>query len=171
MASPIDVSAINFFTPIASFLLVFVVVYAILKKTEILGDNKPMNALVSFIMAIIFVSFSSMEAYVRNIVPWFAVLIVILFLVLLVAKFSTKDFDKMMTKGFAWIVVIIFLIAFLIVAINVFNPVFHPDRVLVSGENPQIVSQLIYFIFYSNWAGTILLLIVAAVVAYVITKK
>jgi hypothetical protein len=167
----IDVSGINFFMPIFSFLFVFIVIYAILFKTKVLGDNKFVNSLVSFIISIIFLSFSSMETYVRNIIPWFAVLVVILFLVLMVMMFSTKKYEDMMTKGFAWFVVAIFIIVFLIVAINVFNPVFHQDRILVSGDNPQVISQLIYFIFYSNWAGTILLLIIAAVVAWVITKK
>lgn len=173
MVTPIDLSAINFFTPIASFLFVFVVVYAILIKTEILGSNKGMNALIGFVMAVVFVSFSSLGTYVNNIIPWFIVLLVILFFILLVAKFTTKDFDKMMTKGFAWVVVIIFIIVFLIVAINVFNPVFHPDKILAqsSDSEPHAISQLIYFLFYSQWAGVVLLLIIAAIVAWYVTKK
>lgn len=167
----LDISGINFFMPVFSFLFVFIVIYAILFKTKVLGDNKFINSLVSFIMAIVFMSFSSMETYVRSVIPWFIVLVVILFLIMMVGMFSTKEWDKMFTKGFAWIVIVIFIVVFLIVAINVFNPIFHPDRVFVQGDNPQVFSQLIYFIFYSNWAGTILLLIIGAVVAWFISKK
>ena len=167
----IDISGINFFMPVFSFLLVFIVIYAVLWKTKVLGDNKFINSLVSFIMSIIFMSFSSMENYVTDIVPWFVVLIIILFLVLVVVMFTTQKSSEILTKGFAWVVVAIFIVVFLIVAINVFNPVFHQDRILVSGSQPLVVSQIIYFVFFSQWAGTVLLLIIAAAVAWVITKK
>ena len=68
----IDVSGINFFMPVFSFLFVFVIVYAILAKTKILGDNKFVNLVIGFIMAIIFMSFSSTELYVETIIPWAA---------------------------------------------------------------------------------------------------
>jgi hypothetical protein len=53
----VDISGIYNFMPIFSFLFVFVVVYAILAKTKVLGDQK-VNLLVGFIMAIIFMNFA-----------------------------------------------------------------------------------------------------------------
>jgi len=169
MATPLDISGIFLFMPVFSFLFVFVVVFAILAKTRILGEGG-VNLLISFIMAIIFMNFSSLELYVRTILPWFITLLVILFFVLLVAGFSTKSIDKMMTPAFAWVVVIIVLVVFLIAAIRVFNPVFHPDYGLVSGEKPEVISQAITLLFGSQVSGSILLLVVGAIVAWVLSK-
>ena len=40
--------------------------------------------LISFIVAVIFMSFSSLELYVQTILPWFIVLLIVVFLVLMI---------------------------------------------------------------------------------------
>lgn len=166
----IDISGIYFFMPVFSFLLVFLIVYAILARTKILGDSGFVNLLVSFIIAIIFMSFSSLELYVKTIIPWAVVLLVSIFLVLLIAGMSTKELDKIMTKKFGWFFIIILVIIFLIAAIKVFNPVFHPDLIITSGEGTSLVEQLTYSID-GRVAGTVLLIVIAGVVAWVLTRK
>jgi len=103
----IDISGIYFFMPVFSFLFVFLITYSILAKTEILGSSGFVNFFLSFIMAIIFMSFSSLDLYVQTIIPWFIVLFIIVFLVLLIAGLSTKDLSKIMTTSFAWVVIVI----------------------------------------------------------------
>lgn len=166
----IDISGIYFFMPVFSFLFVFLIVYAILARTKILGDSAFVNFLVSFIMAIIFMSFSSLDLYVKTIIPWSIVLFISVFLVLLIAGLSTKELDKIMTKGFAWIVIIILLIIFLIAAIKVFNPVFHPDLIITSGEGTSLVEQISYA-YGGKVFGTILLIVIAIIVSWVLTRK
>ena len=166
----IDISGIYFFMPIFSFLLVFLIVYAFLARTNFLGDSTFVNFLVSFIMAIIFMSFSSLDLYVKTIIPWFIVLFISVFLVLLIAGLSTKELDKIMTKSFAWIVIIILLIIFLIAAIKVFNPVFHPDLIITSGEGTSLVEQISYA-SGGRVFGTILLIVIAVIVSWVLTRK
>lgn len=168
----VDISGIYIFMPVFSFLFVFTVVYAVLANTKVLGESKFINLLVSFVMAIVFMSFSSMELYVRTIIPWFVVLLVVILLVLLIAGISTKDLGKIMTPGFAWVGVAILIIMFLIAAIRVFNPVLHPDLVVTSGNGPGpgIVPQIIY-LFSTQFGGTILLLVIAGIAAWVLTKK
>ncbi len=165
----IEITGINYFMPLFSFFFVVLIVYLILNKTKILGESNFLNFLVSFIMAIIFMSFSSIELYVRNIIPWFVVLLIIVFLVLFLAAFSTKDIDKIMTSKFAWAVMIILIIIFMIVAIQVFNPVFHPDKIITSGSGTA-GSQIINFFVNSRYTGTILLVIISAVLGWVVTR-
>jgi len=165
----IDISGLNFFIPILSFLFVFVVVYALLAKTKILGESKGILLLISFIIAVVFISFSSLELYVQTILPWFVVLAVVVFLVLLIAGMSTK-LDKIMTPTFAWIVVGVLIIIFLIAAIRVFNPVFHPDLGIASGEGTSMLEQIRDYMG-GKVVGSILLIAVAALVSWVITKK
>lgn len=167
----IDVTAINFFMPVFSFFFVFLVLYAILFKTNVLGADKWIYILISFIMAIVFMSFSSMELYVKTILPWFAVLIVIVFLVLVIAAFSTKDLGLIAKPAFGWFFVIVLAIIFLVAAIKVFNPVFHPDLIITSADGqPGVMAQIESFFVSSRWAGSILLIIITAIVAFVITR-
>ncbi|MFA5258688.1 MAG: hypothetical protein WC979_05125 [Candidatus Pacearchaeota archaeon] len=167
----LDISGLFFFMPVFSFLFVFVVVYAILAKTKVLGDQR-VNLLVSFIIAIIFMNFSSLDLYVRTILPWFVVLLVCLFLALVIIGFSTKDFEKMTTPGFAWVVVAILVIIFLIAAIRVFNPMFHPELgITTAGDGQQGVLVQIMSIFDSQVGGSVLLLIIGLIAAWVLTKK
>jgi len=166
----IDISGIYFFMPVFSFLFVFIIVYAILAKTKILGDSQFSNILVGFIMAIIFMSFSSLELYVQTIIPWFVVLFVIVFLVLLIAGLSTKDLDKIMSNKFAWMIIAILVIIFLVAAVRVFNPVFHPDLGITSGEGTSMIKQ-ISGTLGGRTAGTLLLLVIGGIVAWVVTRK
>ncbi|MDD5193900.1 MAG: hypothetical protein PHF67_04935 [Candidatus Nanoarchaeia archaeon] len=166
----IEITGINYFMPLFSFFFVLLIVYLILNKTKILGGSNFLNFLVSFIMAIVFMSFSSIELYVRNLIPWFVVLLVIVFLVLVLAAFSTKDIDKIMTSKFAWAVMIILIIIFLIVAIQVFNPIFHPDKIVTSGSSGTAGTQIINFFVNSKYTGTILLIVVAVILGWIVTK-
>ena len=174
MASELNIAGLYFFMPVFSFLFVFLIVYAILLKTKILGESKFVIALIGFVIAIIFMSFStanfSTDQYVRTIVPWFAVLLVCVFLVLVLAGLSTKDLGKIMTNKFAWIVISILIIIFIIAAIRVFNPVFNWTYGVSSGDSPQVISQ-IRDLFSNSVGGGILLAIVALLVAWVITRK
>ena len=167
----LDISGVFFFMPVFSFLFVFLITYAILAKTQILGEMNWINVFVSFILAIVFMSFSSAELYVRTVIPWFVVLVIAVFFILIIAGF-TKNLDTIMKPWFAWLIIIVLGIVFLVAAINVFNPVFHPDLIITGAESgPGVVEQFKDFISSSRVAGSFILLIVAGIVAWVVTKK
>lgn len=167
----IDISGIFIFMQIFSFLFVFLITYAVLLKTKVLGENNFINILVGFIMAIIFLSYTSLELYVQTLVPWFVVLLVCVFLVLLIGGFSSGKLENIMNKGFGWVVVVILIIIFLIAAIRVFNPVFHPDLIITSGEGTSLMEQIFSGTEGGQVFGIIVLLITAIAVAFVLTRK
>lgn len=166
----LNISGLLFFMPVFSFLFVFLIIFALLTKTKVVGESKFILVLISFIISIIFMSFSSAELYIRTILPWFVVLMVIVFLVLVIAMFSTKAWDKIFTPAFAWVIVGILILMFLIAAIYVFNPVFHPGLGITSGQGTSMIEQIRGYLD-GGVAGSILLLVVAIVVAWVVTKK
>lgn len=166
----LNISGLLFFMPVFSFLFVFLIIFALLTKTKVVGESKFVLVLISFIISIIFMSFSSAELYIRTILPWFVILMVVVFLVLIIAMFSTKAWDKILTPTFAWIVVGVLILIFLIAAIYVFNPVFHSDLGVTSGQGTSMIEQIRYYLG-GGVAGSILLLIVAVIVAWIITKK
>jgi len=166
----IDVSGLGFFAPIFIFLFVFVVVYALLTKTKIIGESDWIHLLISFIVAIVFISFSSMELFVRTIIPWFVVLFVALFLVLLLGFFSSKEWVPKSWLG--WIFIGLLGLIFLISAIRVFNPVFHSGLIVTSGSDygTTMWEQVIDFFISSKTAGSILFIIAAVVVSWILIK-
>tara|TARA_Y100000310_G_C20534860_1_gene740362 strand:+ start:507 stop:1016 length:510 start_codon:yes stop_codon:yes gene_type:complete len=167
----LDISGLYFFMPVFSFLFVFFIIYALLATSKVLGESKFVHILISFIVSVVFMSFSSAELYVRKVIPWFVILIVVVFLILMIAGF-TKNLEAFMKPWFAWVIIIVLGIIFLISAINVFNPVFHPDLVVTSSEaGPGVVQQFKDFLISSKVIGSIILLVVAVVVSWVVTKK
>ncbi len=167
----LDVSGLSFFMPVFSFLLVTFIVYAILLATKILGESKLFLGFVSVVLGVIFISFSSLELYVRTVTPWVAVLITVVFFVLLVGGFAGGKVDWIAKTWFGIIVVILVVLIFLIAAIRVFNPVLHPDLVITGGEDgPGIMVQLENFFLTSKWIGGVLILIVAVLVIWFLGK-
>jgi hypothetical protein len=49
-----DISGLTWFMPIFGFMFVFLIVYAILKKSAILGDNEFITIFTSFVIATMF---------------------------------------------------------------------------------------------------------------------
>jgi hypothetical protein len=164
----IDISGLYFFMPVFSFLFVFVIIYALLAKSKIIGESKGVLILISLIIAIVFMSFSSMELYVQTIIPWVVVLTIVIFFVLMLGMFTSKDWVPKSWLG--WIVVAVLILIFLIAAIRVFNPVLHPDLGITSGQGTSFIEQVRGYLG-GGIAGSVLLLIIAGIVAWVITKK
>ena len=69
--------------PIMAFMFVFLVIYALLAKTEILGGNTFIHFFVSFIIAIVFAMSPTATEFTIMTIPWIAVLLVVVLLILL----------------------------------------------------------------------------------------
>ena len=124
MAWELNLSGVSTFIPVFGFLLIFTVVYALLRKTKLLGENKFVSILISFAVAIIFLVSASAIEYVRVVTPWFAAFVIsLLFISLIVGllKGNVEDFFK--GKGFAWFVIIVLIVIFVFSAIYIFADV------------------------------------------------
>ncbi len=76
------------------FLLVFFIVFAVLEKTKLLGeDTKRLNALVAFVLGLIFVSVVYPTLVVSNLVLFLTIAMVVVFVAMLLWGFvaGTKD--------------------------------------------------------------------------------
>jgi len=167
-----DVSAITYFAPILAFLLVFVLMYAVLRRTEIVGESNFILLFTSFLIATVFVTAGSVRQVVLSVVPWFAVLLLALFFVLVLAGFIGKTED-IAGKGLGWVFVVGLILIFLVSAIKIFSSTFSPylpGPYFGAGGDPQTL-------FFLSWlysppiVGAILLLGVAAVVSWVLVRK
>lgn len=168
---PADISAIAFFAPIAAFLIVFIVSYAVLAKTKLLGENKWMLLFISFLIASIFVSAAGGRQYIQTIVPWFAVLFVSLFLLLLLIGLIGKKTESL-HKGIGIAFIIIFALVFLFSGFFVFSDIitpYLPGPGFGTGENLEATIALDW-LYSPRVAGAILLIIISAAVSWVLVK-
>ncbi|MBI2629908.1 hypothetical protein HYW76_02310 [Candidatus Pacearchaeota archaeon] len=157
----LDISGLSYFMPIFGFMFVFLIVYSVLAKTKILGEEKWINVFVGFIVAIIFAIMTPSREYVQTVIPWFAVLIVSLFLILVLVGLSQSKIDAIMKPWFVWVFIVVLILIFLISAINVFPFTFSAFWGNVTGF---VTTQ-------AKVTGAIILLIVAALTAWRITSK
>lgn len=150
-----SLSAFNWFVPIFAFLLVFIVIYALLKKTNILGGSEPIMLFISLILSAFFIVETKLVNFVVFSSAWFGVGVVGLFFLLVILAFLPgKEPLKFLTQNnwFSWAMLGIIIAFFVISAAYVFNGV----------VNWGIVKEW----FNSDWFGMILLLIIAAVVSW-----
>jgi hypothetical protein len=167
-----DISSFAYFAPIAAFLMVFIVVYAVFTKTKVLGESKYLNLFIAFIIATMFISVAGAREYVQTITPWIAILLVSLAFLLATLGFVGKPVESM-TKGigigFVVIMVIVFLVSALFVFSNVFGSIV-PGPGYGDGLEPKTV-------FFLNWLysptimGAIILILISAGVSWVLVKK
>ena len=135
------------YVEIFGFLLIFTLVYALLAKTKILGDNNFIHLFVSFIISILFVVVPPATKYITSITPWIAVFfVVVVFIVLTVTFISGKTkIEDVMNPGIAWAFVIIIIIILLISAIQLFHLFAGLEPLKQWALQPRIYTALILF--------------------------
>jgi len=150
-----------------AFLFVFLVTYALLAKTKILGGNTFIHAFVSFLIAIAFALSPSATEFTVMTIPWIAVMLVVLFCIILAFALVRGNIEDIVKSTVvAVILVIVVLVIFLVSALNVFGPFFAQYM-----PGPQQKPGLISFLINPSVLGGIIMIIIAAIASWVLTKK
>lgn len=168
----VDLSFINYFAPILAFLIVFIVMFALLLKLEIMKDHKWANIFVSFVIASIFVSSAGTRQLTLTIIPWFAVLVICLFLIVVLLSFMGKMSDST-SKGIGIAFLVLIGLVFLVSAFVVFNETlinYLPGEDFGNGDSNPAAINLLDWLYSPRIAGAILLIVIAAIVSYVLVK-
>jgi hypothetical protein len=165
-----DVSWLQEGMPIFGFILVFVLAYALIAKTKILGKSKAINTIISFILSIIFISFSQVRTFVTNVTPWFVVLLTGSFFFLMLIFFMVKEKPAAFTKP----ITIIFLILFALIIIFAIFYSFPSTQAYLPGESESGASEFLlsikHFILEKSFLNGLLLLVIAIIVGFIITR-
>ena len=159
MVSPANLGFIGFFLPIFAFLLVFIVIYALLQKTKVLGDNPAVSIFISFIMASFFIVDVQLVDFVTLTSTWSAVFIICFFLLFLILAFVPGETPLAFLSNknwFSWVVLAFMLIFFIISSSYIFNWVINWDYIWSGAD--------------TEWFGFVLLVIIGAVVSFVLTR-
>ncbi len=148
--------ATNFIYP---FLLIFVLLFAVLEKTKVLGeDKKQLNAIFSFVVALIFVGFAWPKMVVGNLILFLSVALVIIFLILLVWGFAAGG-AKASPKFDGIFKIVLGIIAVIAIIVAVFWA--------TGSLGPT--ADLLFSQSWSSalWTNVIFILVIAAVLAIV----
>jgi hypothetical protein len=155
-----EIGVISYFLPIFAFLLVFIIIYAILIKSKVLGGNNGVLLFVSFILSSFFIIEAQLVDFVTMSSSWIVVLTFVIFIVVALVAFLPGDKGalQLLAKGnwFGWLVIVLVILIFIISAANIFN----------LAINWETISGWVH----SDWFGFVLLLVVAGAVSAVITK-
>ena len=117
-------STLSYFMPILAFVLVFVVVYAMLAKIKIFGENNFIYSIIALVLALIFVLTPGARQFTLTATPALVVFIISSFFVLFIIGFVHGDASTLIKESkFGQIALIVVLVIFLISAIMVFGPV------------------------------------------------
>ena len=154
----------NFVYP---FLLMFFILFAVLEKTKVLGENqKQINALVSLVISLIFIGAVFPKMVVGNLILFLTVSIIVIFVVFLIWGFIAGDLkegfkmnDKL--KTVLMIIAAVAVVLAIIWATGLWGTFF-------SSVNNSLFKQS-----WSNpfWTNFFVVVIVAIAVALVIGKK
>src|SRR3989344_1418939 len=144
------------------FLLIFVIVFAVLERTKVFGSEgkKQVNAILAFVVAMIFVGFFNPKAIVTNLVLFLAVALVVMLVFLMLYGFAASDMKEGL-KLEKWMKMSILAIVFVAVVLAV---------LWASGLGAG--GELIDRFFLQPWSGVfwtnvVFVVIIAAAIGFV----
>ena len=89
------------FAYVIPFLLIFAIIFAILDKTKILGENRAVAAIIGVAVGLLALQFDIVSTFFANIFPKFGVGIAIFLVLVILIGFFTKKED--VNKNMGWI--------------------------------------------------------------------
>ena len=164
MATFLDVTALEGFSVIFVFVFVWLVVYAILLYTKVLGQNQMINVLIGLVVALFVIISDLATLIVKQIAPIFAVVLV--FIVIISATsgmFGNISIDSIPSlKVVALIILVIALVVGSLAIVR--ENIEVPER----GEDFGKISTVI---FHPNFLGMILILAIAVFTVGLLATK
>lgn len=169
MAVPVlNLDLFRYFTAVFSFLFIFVVFYAILEKTKILGDKSNLNALFAFIVSILLIITPGVVSLITVMIAPFAVLIFFILFVVVLFMFmgiSGDDVSNVFKQpAVITVLIVIGVLIFLFSFVGIFGE-FVEDG--VGGLGSYIVKSL----FNAKVLGAVFLLLVASQAIRLLSEK
>lgn len=159
MATFLDMGAgkvFEYFMPAFIFILIFILLYATLDKTGLIGKNKSLNAIVSLIVSLTVLFTGGTVELINFVTPWFAVIIVVALLAVLLMSAHLKEGE--LNLGVVPTLAMIFAGIVLMVGITqVFGPVFQPYS-----DGADSGWWTLKTIFHPRVLGAVFILLIAA---------
>ncbi len=154
MATFLDVTTLENFSVIFVFVFVWLVVYAILLYTKVLGDKQIINILVGLVVAFFVIISPLATLVVKQIAPVFAVVLVFI-AIISVASGMFGKVDVEAIPGLKGVMIVVLVIALIVGGLAIVREnIDVPER----GEDFGKISTVI---FHPNFLGIILIFVIA----------
>ena len=154
MATFLDVTGLQHFTSIFVFLFVWLVIYAVLLMTKVLGENKFVHALVGLLLGIFVLLSPVATSIVADVAPFLAMVFLFVILVSVASKMLGGDFEAFSSiKG----VFLVFIVLIVIIA----SAVKIRENTNVPEKTQTDLSKTVNLIFHPTFLGTVLILAIA----------
>lgn len=154
MATFLDVTGLQYFSSIFVFIFTWLVIYAVLLWTRILGNNKFISALVGLLLGIFVLISPIATSVVASVAPFLAVIFLFIVLISMASKMLGADVEAFPAlKG----IFMIFIVIIIIVAVGVKIR----EQVNVPSETQKDLSKTINLIFHPTFLGTVLVFAIA----------
>src|SRR3989344_4229155 len=177
MATVLDASLITFLMPIFVFFLIFAIMFAILRKSEIFGKEKSagLNFLAAICIAAASVFIGDFINLVSVILPWLVFLFLLLALVFAMYLWlGVKNEEIWEVIGGKITILVLVLVIILVGLVVTFEPQLTPyesDGDGISESGSSIQGAVISTIIHPRFLGALIILIVAGISIKLIVDK
>ncbi len=176
-ASIIDLSILQGMSAIFLIIMVFIMIYALLQKTKVLGGNPALDATIAVAMSLIMISSGTVMEIISNITPILVLLFFLAVFFLMATRFmglEDASIIKMMGgQNAAWWFIVVGILIFLGAAGQVVGPLLSPggggeitDTVQPGEAGPtgtgDYSTDLRNTIFHPAFLGMIVLLLIGS---------
>lgn len=127
MANLLDLNLVGFLAPIIILIFIWTLVFALLNKLKLFGDNKGMNGLIAVCVGLLVIINVDITLVLVNFIPWvfaFLLLLVFIFMIFMFMGMDEKHLTKMIKdEPTIWVPVLAaIVIMFLVSMTSVFGP-------------------------------------------------
>lgn len=176
-----QLGVLKYFSIIFPALLVFVVVFALLEKTKILGENKVTHSIIAIVIAFMVILLKDIVSIINYMAPWFVLLFVFFVFLLVLYKLlgaTDQNIADFFTKnrGFQFVIIGIGLVILIASIAYVYGPKVLPvtgDGVNVTavGEAGTFKENVFAVLFSPKILGMIFILVVAIAAIALLTRE
>lgn len=134
---------------ILPFILIFTLIFAILQKSKILGDGKrQIDAIVSFAIALIVISFGNAVGIITSLIPLLAVSVVVILVFLIMFAMLFQGDDKFrLHVGVKWVIgimIAIVVITSVLISTGAWDYVYF--ELFLGGASGVILTNIIFIV-------------------------
>ena len=164
MATFLDVTGLQHFSSIFVFLFVWLVVYAVLVWSKVLGDNKFVQILIGLLLAIFVLISPIATSVVADIAPFIAVILLFIVLISVTTTMLGANVDAFPAlKGI--------LIVFIILAIVISAGLKVREQANVPSTTQTDLSKTVNLIFHPTFLGMVLIFAIAVFTIGLLASK
>lgn len=172
MVTLLDIGLMEFLLPVITFLLIYAIIFGVLQRSKFISDSANLNAWIAFAVSVLFAMAPGAMTFVAIIAPWFMVMLMIIFSLLLLFLFMGVKMDTIENiarkeAAIRWTIIIIGIIIIVIGLTSVFGPIFGTPTTEGGGMGKEIQRS----VFDPQVLTTVFILIVAGQAVRLIASK